>query len=42
MKRKRYFLIKDITEFGKLMAFCIRLDINVFRTYWKGLNKGII
>ena len=26
--------IKDVTEYGKFISFCIEHDINVFRTYW--------
>lgn len=39
-KREEVFLIKDITEFGKLMAYCIEQDIVVFRTYWDEREKG--
>lgn len=31
---KKVYLIKDITEYGKFISFCIEHDITVFRTYW--------
>ena len=36
------YLIKNIEEYGKLMAFCIDNDINVWRTYWNERDKGTI
>lgn len=39
MKPKVY-LIKDITEYGKLIACCIEHDITVFRTYWDEREAG--
>lgn len=40
--RKVVFLIKNIEEYGKLMAYCIQKDITVFRTYWSETTKGDI
>lgn len=37
--KKTAFIIKDITEFGKLMAYCIEHDISVWRTYWDEREK---
>ena len=37
---KRAFLIKNIEEFGKLMAYCIQNDVSVFRTYWDERESG--
>ena len=37
---KTVFLISNIGEYGKLMAFCIDNDIRVFRTYWDEREKG--
>lgn len=34
------YLIKNIEEYGKLMAFCIDNDINVWRLYWDEREKG--
>ena len=34
------YLIKNIEEYGKLMAFCIDHDISVWRTYWDEREKG--
>lgn len=34
------YLILNIEEYGKLMAFCIENDITVFRTYWDEREKG--
>ncbi len=34
------YLIKNIEEYGKLMAYCIKNDISVFRTYWDEREKG--
>lgn len=36
----KVYLIKDITEYGKLMAYCIENDITVWRTYWDEREKG--
>ena len=33
------YRIEDITEFGKLMAYCIEKDISVWRTYWNENEK---
>ena len=38
--KKVAFIISNIEEYGKLMAFCIRNDICVFRTYWSEREKG--
>lgn len=37
---KTAFLISNIEEYGKLMAYCIQYDVNVFRTYWDERQKG--
>lgn len=37
---KQAYLITNIEEYGKLMAFCIENDISVFRTYWDDREKG--
>lgn len=37
---KKAFLISNIEEYGKLISFCIRNDITVFRTYWNEREKG--
>ena len=34
------YLISNIEEYGKLIAFCIDNDIGVFRTYWDEREKG--
>ena len=39
-EKKRAFLITGIEEYGKLISFCIRKDINVWRTYWNEREKG--
>lgn len=39
-KRKKAYLISNIEEYGKLVAFCIENDINVWRTYWNEREKG--
>lgn len=39
MKRTA-FLITNITEFGKLMAYCIENDIRVWRVYWDERKAG--
>lgn len=31
---KKVYFIKNITEYGKLMSYCINNDVTVFRTYW--------
>ena len=36
------YLIANIEDYGKLMAFCIKHDICVFRTYWDERKKGKI
>lgn len=38
---KEAYLIQNIEEYGKLMAYCIENDISVFRTYWDERDKGI-
>ena len=40
--REIVYLIKNIEEYGKLMAYCIEHDITVWRTYWNENNKGKI
>lgn len=37
--KKVAFVISNIEEYGKLMAYCIRNDICVFRTYWNEREK---
>lgn len=37
---KKAYLIENIEEYGKLMAFCIENDITVWRTYWDETEKG--
>lgn len=37
---KKAYLITNIEEYGKLIAFCIEHDISVFRTYWDEREKG--
>ena len=36
----KVYLIKNIEEYGKLIAYCIEKDINVFRSYWDDREKG--
>lgn len=36
----KVYLIKNIEEYGKLMAYCIENDIVVFRSYWDDREKG--
>jgi hypothetical protein len=38
--KKVAFIISNIEEYGKLISFCIRNDICVFRTYWDEREKG--
>lgn len=38
--KKVAFIISNIEEYGKLIAFCIENDICVFRTYWNEREKG--
>jgi len=38
---KKAFIIENIEEYGKLMAFCIDNDISVWRTYWHNDNTDI-
>lgn len=38
---KEAYLIQNIEEYGKLMAYCIENDISVFRTYWDEREKGV-
>lgn len=42
MDKINVFLINNITEYGKLIAYCIQNDISVFRTYWDETAKGRI
>lgn len=37
---KVVYLILNIEEYGKLLAYCIEKDISVFRTYWDEREKG--
>ena len=39
MNKKAYLLI-NIEEYGKFIAYCIENDISVFRTYWNEREKG--
>ena len=34
------YLIKNIEEYGKFVAFCIDHDITVWRLYWDEREKG--
>lgn len=34
METKKAYLIKDITEYGKFISYCIHNDITVCRAYW--------
>ena len=36
----KVYLIKNIEEYGKLVAYCIENDISVFRSYWDDREKG--
>lgn len=36
----KVYLIKNIEEYGKLIAYCIENDISVFRSYWDDREKG--
>ena len=36
---KTVYLISNIEEYGKFMAFCIDNDISVWRTYWDEREK---
>ena len=38
--KKVAFIISNIEEYGKLISFCIRNDVCVFRTYWDEREKG--
>lgn len=38
--KKVAFIISNIEEYGKLIAFCINNDVCVFRTYWDEREKG--
>jgi hypothetical protein len=40
--KQTVYLLKNIEEYGKFMAFCIDNDISVFRTYWQEIFKGEI
>lgn len=37
---KEAYLILSIEEYGKLLAYCINNDIQVWRTYWDEREKG--
>ena len=34
------YILKDITEYGKFVAYCIDHDISVYRLYWNEQNKN--
>ena len=36
---KKAFIINNLEEYGKLVAFCIDNDISVWRTYWDEREK---
>lgn len=36
---KKAYLISNIEEYGKLISFCIKHDITVWRTYWDEREK---
>ncbi len=36
----KVYLIKNIEEYGKLIAYCIEKDISVFRSYWDDREKS--
>lgn len=38
---KVVYLISNIEEYGKLMAYCIENNICVFRSFWDEREKGI-
>lgn len=38
----KVYLIKNVEEYGKLMAYCIEHDISVWRTYWNEKEAGSI
>lgn len=40
--KKIAYIIKDITDFGKLMSLCIEKDISVWRTYWNENEKETV
>ena len=40
--KQTVYLLKNIEEYGKFMAFCIDNDISVYRTYWQEIFKGEI
>ncbi len=40
MKTKKAYLIKNITEYGKFISYCINNDITVWRTYWDERESG--
>lgn len=37
---KIVYLIDSITEYGKLISYCIENDVSVFRTYWDERKRG--
>ena len=37
---KAAYLILNIEEYGKLIAYCIDHDVTVFRSYWDDREKG--
>lgn len=40
METKKAYLIKDITEYGKFISYCIHNDIAVCRAYWDEREAG--
>ena len=40
MEHINVFIIKNIEEYGKFIAYCIEHDINVWRCYWDQLQAG--
>ncbi len=38
--KKQVYLLKNITEFGKFISFCIYHDISVWRLYWDERETG--
>ena len=37
---KTAYLITNVEDYGKLMAFCINNDVTVWRTYWNEKDEG--
>lgn len=38
--KKVAYMISNIEEYGKFIAFCIDKDVCIFRTYWNEREKG--